>query len=109
MTLHFAAARMRGDAAACARLSKTDLNLGFVPRRQRCQGTCPPSSSSRRYRALSAKAGHGALDRRWQRNHAALEKCFDGDAPAATLQLVQKRVRCDERQMCFHDEAFCAA
>jgi len=35
-----------------------------------------------------------------------LEKCFDGDAHAATLQLVQKRVRCDERQMCFHDEFF---
>src|SRR6266568_6825616 len=109
MTLHFAAARMRGDAAACARLSKTDLNFGFVPRRQRCQGTCPPvlragatvHSPRRPDMAHSTDDGNGTMQ--------LLEECFDGDAPAATLQLVQKRVRCDERQMCFHDEDFCAA
>jgi len=38
-----------------------------------------------------------------------LAQRFGGDAPAATLQFVQLRVRCDERQMRFHDEVFCAA
>src|SRR6266568_444171 len=75
MTLYFAAARTRGNAAACARLSKTDLNLGFVTRW--CQGMCPSFlASGRRHRALFAKAGHGPLDRRRQKSLPLLVQRF---------------------------------
>src|SRR6266568_2801683 len=88
MTLYFAAARLRGTPTACARLSKTDLNLGFAPRRERCQGSALYScfqagatvgSPRRPDTAHSTDDGKGTMP--------LLEQSFGGEAPAANFFL----------------------
>src|SRR6266568_6472722 len=71
MTLYFAAARLRGTP--CLRATEQDRLESWL-----CDQTAAVPGqrlvfvlSIRRHRALSVKAGHGPLDRRRQRNHAA--------------------------------------